>query len=93
VTRKGAKGRCYPPFKPTEAQRALVKLLSGLMVNQDQIRLLVTNRHSSKPISKVTLHRYFKDELQTGNIALKALIAGIDVGRRRDVDRRRLVPR
>src|SRR5262245_28990346 len=69
------KRKGHPPFKPTEDQRALVKLLSGLKVNQDQIRLLLLNQYSNKPISKVTLHRHFKAELETGNVALKELIA------------------
>ena len=49
--------------------------MSGFNVNQDEICKLIPGCNGNKRISKITLHRHFKTELQTGNIALKELIA------------------
>ena len=62
-------------FQPTEEQRRIVAILSGFNVNQDEICKLIPGCNGNKRISKITLHRHFKTELQTGNIALKELIA------------------
>jgi hypothetical protein len=64
-----------PKFVPTDEQRRLVAILSGFCVNQDEICKLIPGCNGNKRISKITLHRHFKAELETGNIALKELIA------------------
>src|SRR5262245_14666125 len=70
MKRKGQK-----PFVPTEEQRRIVAILSGFMVNQNEICRLIPGANGNKWISKHTLHRHFKAELETGNVTLKELIA------------------
>jgi hypothetical protein len=60
---------------PTPEQRRIVAILSGFNVNQDEICKLIPGCNGNRRISKITLHRHFKAELQTGNVTLKELIA------------------
>jgi hypothetical protein len=62
-------------FQPIEEQRRIVAILSGFCVNQDEICKLIPGCDGNKRISKITLHRHFKAELETGNVTLKELIA------------------
>src|SRR5262245_11753270 len=70
-----SKRRSRRYFRPTEEQRRIVAILSGFCVNQDEICKLIPGCDGNKRISKVTLHRHFKTELETGNATLKELIA------------------
>jgi hypothetical protein len=66
----------HPPFVPTPEQRHVVSMLVALRVNWDEIRKLILNPHrGNKPITKGTLNRHFKRELDVGSVALKQLIA------------------
>ena len=65
----------HPPFVPTDEQRHIVAVLSGLRVNWDEIRKLILNPRTGLPIPKTTLSRHFRRELDVGAVALKQLIA------------------
>jgi hypothetical protein len=66
----------HPPFVPTPEQRHVVSMLVALRVNHDEIRKLILNpRRGNKPVTKHTLHRHFRRELDVGSVALKELIA------------------
>jgi hypothetical protein len=64
-----------PFFVPTPEQRTLVKVLSGLMVNWTEICKAIISPDTGKPITRKTLNKYFRVELDTGAAALRALTA------------------
>lgn len=73
LTKKTARdGR--PPFVPTDAQRELVKQLAGLGTRFDDVCLFIKNG-DGKPIGRVTLSKYFADELATGKAEANAKVA------------------
>jgi hypothetical protein len=53
-----------PAFQPTEEQRKNVEVLAGLGIPEEDICRIVRDRND-KPISKNTLRKYFKKELET----------------------------
>ena len=66
------KGPGRPPFEPTDAQREKVKSLAGLGVAQERIRHYI--RDSGEPISKNTLIKHFRTELDEGLLEAEALL-------------------
>ena len=58
-----------PPFQPTRENREMVTLLSSMGVPQDDISKVVG-------ISKMTLVKYFREELDTAAIRANAKVAG-----------------
>jgi hypothetical protein len=76
VKNKPRKKKTGPkPFQPTDEQRRIIGLCSGFGMNWDQLRLLVINPDTGKPISKETLQTSFPEELENGLAHLKAHIA------------------
>jgi len=63
------------PFEPTEKQRQLVQTLAGYGIPQPDIAQLVQGR-DGRPISIMTLEKYFRDELDTGATRANAVVAG-----------------
>ena len=63
-----------PPFAPTDEQREFVRTLIGLGIRQEDVRLLIF-KADGKPISKPTLEKYFRKELDTGTIKANAKVA------------------
>jgi hypothetical protein len=53
-----------PAFQRTEEQRKNVEVLAGLGIPEEDICLIVRDRNA-KPISKNTLRKHFKKELET----------------------------
>ena len=59
----GTRGR--PAFRPTDEQRKNVEVMASLGIPEEEICLVVRNR-SDKPISRNSLRKHFKKELETG---------------------------
>lgn len=72
--REGGKAG-HPPFVPTDEQRRFVTAMAGIRMTWEEIRLLINNPMTHKPITKTTLSRAFKRELADGKAKLKSLIA------------------
>jgi hypothetical protein len=68
-------GGGYPPFKPTAAERKMVAQLAGLRVSWDEIRKLVINKRTGRPICKTSFSRIFAQELEQARAKLKALVS------------------
>lgn len=64
-----------PTFNPTDQDRTLVRGLSSYGIIADDICKLITNPHTGKPISRYSLFRYFKTELDTGHLLANAKVA------------------
>lgn len=64
-----------PPFQPTAEQRRNVEVLAGLGLTQDEICLLVVNPTTGRPVTRDTLERYFRTELETGAPKAHAKVA------------------
>lgn len=75
-----------PPFQPTKDERDLVTLLAGLGIDQDVIRSVIRRPSgaSMKPISRPTLRKHFREELDTGALKVEAQLAGSLVKRALD---------
>lgn len=67
-----ARGR--KKFEPTKEQRDIVKALTGFGIPQDQIRLLIENEYTGKPISEQTLRVAFRHEINTGKVTADAKV-------------------
>jgi hypothetical protein len=76
VKRRGRQGLGQPPFEPTREQRRFVAAMAGTRMTWDEMCQLVLNPRSGKPISKETLGKYFRQELDAGKAKLKAKVAG-----------------
>lgn len=63
-----------PRFVPTDEQRHVVGLLAGALLSHDMIAKLVLNPRTERAINVSTLQKHFRDELDTGNTRLKAVI-------------------
>jgi hypothetical protein len=74
-SKRGTKGRCYPAFVPTEAQRKLVAQLISLHVTWTEIQQLIINPHNGEPVCRQTLAKAFRRELAAGGARLKELAA------------------
>ena len=65
-----------PPFVPTQAQRELVQAMSAYGIPQDDIRLLIINSQTKKPLSRDTLAKAFEEEIATGTAKANAQVIG-----------------
>lgn len=72
---RGNAGKGRPPFVPTKEQRQLVKMLVGFGIPQEGIVQLVKD-DKGKPISRETLNKYFRPELDAGTHEANAKVAG-----------------
>jgi hypothetical protein len=70
-----ARGPGQPRFEPTTEQCGWVRATAGLKMTWDEMRLLVINPRTGKPISKETLGKAFAAELAVGKVRLKQLIS------------------
>ena len=66
-----AKRVTKPSFKPTDADRERVKLMAAVGIPQDDIRKTIGR---PKGIGLMTLHKYFRDELDLGMIEANAQV-------------------
>lgn len=64
-----------PPFVPTERDRANVMAAAMWGATRDDICSTITDQRTGKPISDVTLDKYFEDELKHGRAKMHATIA------------------
>ena len=63
-----------PPFEPTEEMRGKVESLVGFGYKQDDICKLIMNPQTGEPISRVTLEKYFRREIDIGALKANALV-------------------
>src|SRR5262249_48908677 len=70
-TSRTTRGR--PAFRPTDEQRKNVEVMASLGIPEENICLVVRNR-SDKPISRNSLRKHFKKELETGATKLNARV-------------------
>ena len=70
--------RGRPAFQPTDEQRKNVEVMVGLGIPQDKICLLVRDRRDT-PISRNSLRKHFKKELETGATKLNAQVGNFMV--------------
>lgn len=64
-----------PPYEPTDVDRHQVRALVGYGFKQDQIIQLIINPTTGNPISKQTLNRHFRREIDSGKVAASAQVA------------------
>src|SRR5574343_122197 len=64
-----------PPYVPTDAERNRVLQYAGFGLTQEQICTLVINPQTGEPISKPTLEKAFRNELDMGAAKLNAAVA------------------
>jgi hypothetical protein len=63
-------------FDPTNEDRALVKVLAGILTPHDEIAMVITNPRTGKRISRRTLDKAFREELRHGRARVKAFAVG-----------------
>jgi hypothetical protein len=63
-----------PPFEPTREQRVLVQALSGNGIPHETIARLIINPQTNEGITKPTLYKVFRAELDDGANAANALV-------------------
>jgi hypothetical protein len=73
--RRTGKPGHYPRFEPTQEQRTMVAQLAGLKVSWEELRKLVVNPRTNRPIAKTSFSRIFAQELEQARGKLKELIA------------------
>jgi hypothetical protein len=66
------RGPGKPPFQPTAEQRNHVEKLVGFGLVQDDIRQLIINPYTNRPIGRPCLRAKFKRELTVGTIKTNA---------------------
>lgn len=71
--RRSRAGR--PEFRPTKEQRSWVEAMAGFKMTWDEIASLILNPETNQPISKETLGKHFKMELDTGKQRLKSKVS------------------
>ena len=71
TTSKGGR----PPFEPTDEQRKNVEAMTGFGIPQEEIAALIENPQTGKPITKNTLCRHFRQELDTGKAKMISVVA------------------
>lgn len=74
MPRKKKKVTRKPKFEPTEKQRKLVQSLIGYGLKVDDARLLIENEHTGNPVSKDTLYRHFRPEIESGQAIANSLV-------------------
>jgi hypothetical protein len=67
-----------PAFQPTDEQRKNVEVMVGLGIPEENICLLVRDRRD-KPISRNSLRKHFKKQLETGATKLNAQVGNFMV--------------
>src|SRR5215831_12905943 len=70
--------RGRPAFQPTDEQRKNVEVMVGVGITEENIRLVVRDRRD-KPISRTSLRKHFKRELETGATKLNAQVGNFMV--------------
>jgi len=70
--------RGRPAFQPTDEQRKNVEVMVGLGITEEKICLLVRDRRD-KPISRNSLRKHFKKELEIGAAKLNAQVGNFMV--------------
>lgn len=65
--------RGRPAFQPTDEQRKNVEVMASLGIPEENIRFLVRNR-SDTPISRNSLRKHFKKELEIGATKLNSRV-------------------
>ena len=79
MPRKGQKGKYqrggYPRFRPSQAQRNAVRIMSGVRMAVNEIRQVVLNPLTGLPLTKKAIYRHFRRELGEGPPLVKQLIA------------------
>ena len=55
-------------FNPTAKQSGWVEAMIGCGIPEDEIRLLIKNPHTGKPIDLATLRKHFAKEIATGAV-------------------------
>ena len=70
--------RGRPAFQPTDEQRKNVEVMASLGIPEENIRSLVRNR-SDTPISRNSLRKHFKKELEIGATKLNARVGNFMV--------------
>jgi len=70
--------RGRPAFQPTTEQRKNVEVMVGLGITEEKICLIVRDRRD-KPISRNSLRKHFKKELETGATKLNAQVGNFMV--------------
>src|SRR6516225_5325118 len=70
--------RGRPAFQPTDEQRKNVEVMVGLGITEEKICLLVRDRRD-KPISRNSLRKHFKKELEIGATKLNAQVGNFMV--------------
>jgi hypothetical protein len=75
--KKGRSGR--PLFVPTDEQRNTVKVMAALGIPHDKICLTVRNPDTGKPISRPTMEKVFRKEIDTAQTELHARIGSFIV--------------
>lgn len=70
--------RGRPAFQPRDEQRKNVELMVGLGITEEKICLFVRDRRD-KPISRNSLRKHFKKELETGATKLNAQVGNFMV--------------
>jgi len=74
--RKGPRSKGGKPmFVPTDDDRKRVETLAGLGIKIEDIRYMVENPRTGKPIDDDTLRRHFKAELSSGRPKAHAAIS------------------
>ena len=66
-------------FKPTPEQRVMVEQCCGYRMPEEEICLLIKNPSTNRPISPMTLRKYFADEVRTGYSNLRQRIMAASV--------------
>ena len=75
ISMSGQPGRSgRKKFVPSADQRNSVKIMASLGIPGDRICLTVINPQTKKPISETTLRRAFRQEMNTGQTELNALV-------------------
>lgn len=64
------------PLSPTDDQRKLVKQMAGFGFPEEDICRVVINPESGRAVDPKTLRKYFREELDTGEVTANARVAG-----------------
>jgi hypothetical protein len=72
-TNETPRRRGQPAFKPNDAQRDMVKLMTGFGIPQDRIRLIIPNPNTGNPITKETLEIAFREEIRVGSMEMDGI--------------------
>lgn len=63
-------------FTPTAEHRGVVELCAGFGIPEDEMVRLVINQNTKKPISRMTLRKYFQTEIDRGRTTAKFKVIG-----------------